>query len=343
MKQIVRIGLCGLGMLLVAQGVTRPVTGATREAPWKFAVLCDTRSNPCTDPGGGAQGVNMEALGKIATAVAAEKVDVVLVPGDVALGNGYGCTPPTPEPNSAKSQYQLWRKVMRPVYDSGARVLPVRGNHEMDRDSIMSDWSSCRKRIPVEYKLLHAYKAVFDDPYIPQNGPDAEKGLTYSLTHKNALFVGFDQITDQFQVDQEWFDRVLKKDKREHLFVFGHYPAFAVKHQDCLSCYTGARNRFWDAIGGAGGQMYFCGHDHFYDRAVIPDSKGHRIQQVLVGNGGAPFAHYSGAYTDKNVTRAKHIEDLYGYVVVTVDGASVSAKLMVLDSKSGTWRTADVF
>lgn len=89
--------------------------------------------------------------------------------------------------------------------------------------------------------------------------------------------------------------------------------------------------------------MYFCGHDHFYDRAMIPDAKGRQIQQVLVGNGGAPFTHFAGPYGDKRVAGAEHLENVYGYVVVTVDGANVSAKLMVLDVQSGAWRKADVF
>jgi hypothetical protein len=333
--------MCALGLFLIAQ--TASVDGTTGEAPWKFAVLCDTRSNPCVDPGGGAQGVNVDALAKLASAVAAEKADVVLVPGDFALGNGYACTPPTPGPNSPESQYQLWRKVMNPVYAGGAKVLPIRGNHEMDKDAVMSDWSSCRKRVPVENKLLDAYRSVFNDAYIPKNGPDNQKRLTYSLPHKNALFVGFDEIADQFQVDQKWFDKVLKTDKREHLFVFGHYPAFAVKHKDCLACYGSARDRFWNAIGSAGGRMYFCGHDHLYDRASIADAGGNQIQQVLVGNGGAPYAHAKPGYADPRVKAQEHIENVYGYVVVTVNGENASAKLMALDNQSGTWKVADEF
>ncbi|ACM21599.1 metallophosphoesterase, putative [Geotalea daltonii FRC-32] len=341
-KVLFRTGLFALSLLMVIQFTSGTPGGATKAAPWKFAVLCDNRSNPCV-PGGGVQGVNVEVLGKMAAEVAAEKVDVVLVPGDIALGNGYTCTPPTPPPNPADQQYQLWRQTMKPVYDSGAKVLPVRGNHEMDKDAVLSDWSSCRKRVPIESKLLDAYRSVFNDPYLKKISPDSQKGLTYALPHKNALFIGFDQITDQFQVDQKWFDRVLAKNKREHLFVFGHYPAFAVKHKDCLACYGAARDRFWNAIGNAGGRLYFCGHDHFYDRAIIPDAKGRLLQQVLVGNGGAPFASTTAPYADPRVEPAEHIENAYGYMVVTVDGDSVSAKLKVLDLPSGTWRNADAF
>jgi hypothetical protein len=222
-------------------------------------------------------------------------------------------------------------------------VLPIRGNHEMDRDANLADYSSCRKRVPVENRLLNAYRTVFNDSYIPKNGPDNQTMLTYSLPYKNALFVGFDQIVDQFQVDQDWFEQVLKKDKREHLFVFGHYPAFAVKHKDCLACYGKARDHFWNAVGGAGGRMYFCGHDHFYDRAAVADARGNLIQQVLIGNGGAPFTHFKGGYADARVKGQEHIENVYGYVVVTVSGDTVSAKLMVLDNQSKSWVQADGF
>jgi hypothetical protein len=341
MKRAVRLVFCVCGLLLATQVAIRPAGGTAEEASWKFVVLCDTRSNPC-DADGGVHGVNAAVLGRIAVAVAAEKPDVVLVPGDLILGNGYTCKPPQPAPDPPENQFRLWRQVLKPVYDTGARVLPLRGNHEMDRDAIMSDWSSCRKRQPVEQTILNAYRAVFNDSYIPANGPGTQKGLTYSLSHKNALFVGLDETTDQFQVDQKWFDKVLAKDKRTHLFVFGHYPAYAVKHKDCLACYGRARNRFWDAIGNAGGRLYFCGHDHFYDRAAIPDAKGHLLQQVLVGNGGAPFSSDPDGYPDPKVRREEHIENAYGYVVVSVKGREVSARLKVLDP-SGVWRNADAF
>lgn len=341
MKRFTSLTLCAIGAFLVLQVATRPADGGTKEQPWKFAVLCDTRSNPCVE-GGGVNGVNVDVLGKMAAAVAAEKVDVVLVPGDFALGNGYACTPTTPPPDPPEQQYRLWRQVMKPVYDTGAKVLPIRGNHEMDRDAIMSDWSSCRKRVPIENRLLDAYLEVFNDPYIPKNGPDKQKGLTYSLPHKNALFVGFDEIVDQFQVNQKWFEMILAKDKRTHLFTFGHYPAYAVKHKDCLACYGKARDRFWNTIGNAGGRMYFCGHDHFYDRAMITDAKGHQIRQVLVGNGGAPFSSMKSGYPDPRVKGEEHIENAYGYLVVTVNGDNVSAKLKLLDP-SGAWRNGDAF
>lgn len=342
MKAVINLGLAAVCLLVVIQVTAGIPVGATKAAPWKFAVLCDNRSNPCL-PGGGVEGVNVEVLSKIAKAVAAEKVDVVLVPGDVALGNGYACNLLTPPPNPARQQYQLWRQTMKPVYDSGAKVLPVRGNHEMDKDALLNDWSSCRKRVPVESKLLDAYRSVFNDPYLQTISPENQKGLTYALPHKNALFVGLDQLTDQFQVDQNWFDRVLAREKREHLFVFGHYPAFAVKHKDCLACYAESRDRLWNSIGNAGGRLYFCGHDHFYDRAIIPDAKGRLLQQVLVGNGGAPFASSTAPYADPRVKRVEHMEKEYGYLVVTVDGDSVSAKLKVLDAGSETWRNGDAF
>jgi hypothetical protein len=341
MKRPLRCTLWIFAALLAVQFAPSPADGVTGVKPWKFVVLGDTRSNPC-DTDGGVAGFNRDAVERLAVAVAAEKPDLVLVPGDIVLGNGYACRSPQPPPESPESQLRGWRRAMKPVYDSGARVLPVRGNHEMDRDAIMADWSSCRKRLPVERTILDAWRAVFNDPYIPVDGPPGQKGLTYAVPHKNALFVGFDQTVDQFQVEQKWFRQVLRGNRRTHLFTFGHYPAFAVKHRDSLSCYATARDRFWDAIGSAGGRIYFCGHDHFYDRSIIRDSRGRGIRQVLVGNGGAPLSRHPGGYPDPRVKGEERLDNSYGYLLVTVNGDEVTAKLKLLEP-SGGWRTGDSF
>jgi hypothetical protein len=326
---------------LLAMIVTPQAARAAAEQPWKFVVMGDTRSNPC-DADGGITGINGAVIARLAVAVAAEKPELVLVPGDMILGNGYSCKPFQTPPAPAESQFRAWRLAMKPVYDSGAKVLPVRGNHEMDKDAALSDWSSCRKRIPVEQKNLEAFRRVFNDPYLPTNGPLNQQGLTYALAHRNALFIALDQTVDQFQVDQQWFDRTLAMNKLPHLFAFGHYPAFSVKHKDSLACYGEARDRFWDAFGNGGGRLYFCGHDHFYDRATIKDRGGRTIQQVLVGNGGAPFTSFRGNYPDQRVRREQHLENSYGYLVVTVTGTEVSTRLKLLDG-GGAWQTGDAF
>lgn len=341
MKRVVTVTVC-LAALLFSLHAAISHAAPPAPTPWKFVVLCDTRSNPCKDEGGGVNGVNADIVKKIAAAVVAERPEVVLVPGDMILGNGYPCTPAVPRPDPAGKQFSYWRQLMQPVYDAGAKVLTVRGNHEMDKDAKSTDHDGCSKKTPTESTLLPAYRAFFNDPTLTASGPANQKGLTYSFPHKNALFVGMDQIVDQFEGDQKWFEQVVASNKLPHLFVFGHYPAFVVRHNDSLACFSDSRDRFWNALGRAGGRLYFCGHDHLYDRSTIPDAQGHLIQQVLVGNGGAPFVYNTGGYPDPRVRREEHIEGAYGYVVVTVNGDEVSGRLKVLDPQ-GAWRNADAF
>jgi len=308
-------------LLLLIIAALLPATGMAKDKSWNFVVLSDTRSDPCADDGKG--GVNSVILGRIARAVANEKPDLVLVAGDLVLGNAYKCAPADPY----ETQLKNWRKVMSPVYDAKIPVLPTRGNHDiLSKDYFPNE--PCRP-VTSDPTALQTWLAVFAKE-IPQNGPEGQKGLTYAYTHKNALFIGLDELTDYLSYDPSWFDAVLKAHKRRHLFVFGHFPAFGVMHQDNLSCNSATRDALWKSIGANNGRLYFCGHDHFYDRGEVTDPAGNSIRQVLVGNRGRPFYNYSGGNSDKREKHRKRLLGKPGYLVVTVNGARISAKLKTL-------------
>jgi len=316
-----------LAALLSLFSVFIPLAGATQDGPWRFAVISDTRGNPC-DPDG-KSGVNTRIVNRIATAVASEKPDVVLVPGDLVLGKSHSCGFAT----SFETQLATWREAMKPVYGAGIPVLPVRGNHEyQSKDRILLD--PCKPLAP-NPAALAAYLAVFGKD-VPQNGPDGQKGATFAYPHKNALIIGLDELFDLYSYDRAWLDAMLKANPRQHLFVFGHYPAFGVLHRDNLSCNSSSRDALWNTIGAHNGRMYFCGHDHLYDRGEVMDADGNSVQQVLVGNGGAPFYNYSGGYADKRVKPHKRVLSKPGYVVVTVDGARVSVQMKTVDQDGTT-------
>lgn len=314
-------------MVLLLFSVLIPLAGATQDGPWRFVVLSDTRSNPCAADG--KSGVNTRIVNRIATAVANEKPDLVLVPGDLVLGKAYMCGPADP----FATQLATWREAMKPVYGAGIPVLPVRGNHEyQSKDHIFFD--PCKPLAP-NPDALATYLAAFGRD-VPQNGPDRQKGATFAYPHNNALFIGLDELFDLYSYDRAWLDAMLKANPRQHLFVFGHYPAFGVKHKDNLSCNNSARDTLWNTIGSHNGRMYFCGHDHLYDRGEVMDAAGNGIQQVLVGNGGAPFYDYTRGYGDKRVKPQKRVLSKPGYVVVTVDGARVSVQMKTIDQDGTT-------
>jgi 3',5'-cyclic AMP phosphodiesterase CpdA len=315
-------------LILLIAAALLPATGLAKDKTWKFVVLSDTRSNPCDGDWKG--GVNSETLARIAAAVAREKPDLVLVPGDLVLGRTWReCGQPDP----FNTQLRNWRAAMDPVYAARIPVLPTRGNHELLSKDHFPD-EPCHTLTP-DPAALSTWLAVFGND-VPQNGPAGQKGLTYAYPHKNAIFIALDELTDHLSYDPSWLDAMLKKYKRRHLFLFGHYPAFGVMHRDNLSCNEAGRDNLWKTMDANNGRLYFCGHDHLYDRIAVTGPAGNHIRQVLTGNGGAPFYNYSGGYQDKRVKPEKRVLSKPGYVVLTVKGPRVTAKMKTLTADGVT-------
>ena len=202
-----------------------PCSPALAGVAWSFIVTGDSR--------GDDNGINAAILGELAGQIVDHSVDFVLFPGDLVTGST--------DPAVLQSQLTTWRNTMQPVYDAGIGVYPVRGNH--DEDSVL------------------AWNNVFNGPFaLPANGPADEENLTYSVAHKNALILGFDQYVTSGRVNQAWIDDQLAASSSPHVFAFGHEPAFAAQHTDCLDDYPVNRDAFWLSLEHAGARTYFAGH-----------------------------------------------------------------------------------
>ncbi|GEM_PF-2612569 len=167
---------------------------------------------------------------------------------------------------------------------------------------------------------------MFPGPYaLPANGPENEVNLTFAFTQRNALVIGLDQVLIRNRINLPWLQAQLDTTAAEHIFVFGHMPAFKVDHDDCLDDYPGERDTFWNSLAAAGARVYFCGHDHFYDHARLADSDSDSaddLHQYVVGTAGAPL-YAGGAYDGANgiwTPMLVHHEKEYGYVLVELDG-----------------------
>jgi len=307
---------------------------------WKFAVISDTQ--------GDARGrdniscINNEILESIAEDIAAEKPDLVLVSGD--LVNGWIRNGGT----EYAVQYKNWKNAMKPVYSLGIKVFAVRGNHDSGPERlVLTPLPPHLEPTPGSLDLLKkAFEKTIIEQYTPLNGPEKEMGYTYSIVHKNACFIGLDQYAEgQHAVNQKWLDRQLSENRQIHLFVFGHEPAFETDHKDNLSFYPEKRDRFWDSIGKAGGRIYFCGHDHFYNRALIPDGKGNRIWQIIGGTGGGRLRKWSGSYKEGARVKCEfHNDDLHGYILAAVDGRDVKVEWKaIVDVPARKWQILDAF
>ena len=310
-----------------------------------FGVICDTRSDASAS---GRYGVNTAAVQAVCAELTKRRAAFVLAPGDFICGNvDWYNKEGEPPANTVQYQSFLEAAGSQGVGLAGSgkscRLFPVRGNHECYHDT-----KSPKALATMWQREMGAA--------LPRNGPKGEEGLTYSFTWGNALFLGIDEyvhagasVKTGIGVNQPWVQKTLDENiGAEHLFVFGHTPAFAAHHADCLADNEGARDAFLRSLYSRGG-VYFCGHDHFYARAEVPvvASDGTAIvgyiPQVITPSG-APFLtgsrednhKWDGVYGDPRVIPSSYMDNTLGFQLVTVEGAVVTVSFMGTQDAS-TW------
>jgi len=203
-------------------------------------------------------------VAEIAQAIASEEPDLMIFCGDLQIA-------------PSLAGFQQWTNVMAPLYQAGIDVYPIRGNHEASDVAI---WTG-----------------VFS--YLPTNGPTGEVGLTYSVSNMNAVFLGMDENVNSKRVNQSWLNTQLAANTGQHIFVFGHMPAFPTGSHigSSLDAYPTDRNSFWSSLAASGVKAYFCGHEEFYDHARADNGDGNRtndVHQYIIGTSGSAFDSDSG-------------------------------------------------
>lgn len=201
---------------------------------------------------------------------------------------------------------------MQPLYAKGVKVLACRGNHDAASKDSWAVWNQ-----------------VFSGKYgMPMNGPAQEKGLTFWYEQGPVLILGLDQYQQKGEsVDQTWVDQVLATHKKPFVFAMGHEPAFMDgAHRDTMDVSPSKRDAFWNSLIRAGSRAFFCGHDHLYDHMSVVRNgtdPGPEMHQFVAGTSGAPF-YKEGAYTGNNtgwkLSRVKHLDRTYGYILVQIEG-----------------------
>jgi len=271
-------------------------------------------------------GINEGVTRAIAKAASDENASILLWTGDMTNID-------VPDEGVFEKRLRAWREMVAPS-GSKVKVWPVRGNHEVYRYPDPKNYDG--KPIP-DAKTI--WKKVFPD--LPQNEPKSDDGLSFFAVQDSALIVGLDEygyITSQpgdstdeplkrrHLVNQTWLERVLEQNPKPFTFVYGHEGAFmAGRHadDDTLAADAVARNVFWESLLKARA-IYFCGHDHFYDRMSVTrkwtDSPPVGLQ-ITAGTAGAP-GYTAGVYADSNfwkLERGAHFENVWGYLLIEVD------------------------
>jgi hypothetical protein len=163
--------------------------------------------------------------------------------------------------------------------------FPVVGNHDLPSPFI---------------DFLRAYQPDSNGllpPNIVNHGPPDCENTTYSFDYGNSHFVILnvycdtqsDKRTDGAIVDAlyNWLKDDLTKTDKEHIFVFGHEPAYTIPDEDkgivrhlddSLDKYPVTRDRFWDLLKEKDVVAYFNGHTHSYS---VTDIDG--VYQVDAG------------------------------------------------------------
>lgn len=267
---------------------------------FSFAAMCDAR--------GSYGGVNEPVLSALVNHLVTNNKDVkfLLFPGDMINGH-------KTDTNNTIKQYKKWKEVMSPVYNNPNMVWPyiwpMAGNHELQ--------NRADERI---------FRREFPDVF--NNGPDDEKGLTYSFDYNSVHFVAIntnrwdfgnpndtsdDKRDNHYVKNLNWLEKDIKAalaKGAKYIFVMGHEQPFPIGGhlRDGLpnlgpnlkmpldsvrKQFLAKRERFWKILSENKVSAYICGHEHLYGRQSI-----NGVYQILTGSAGAPVYYFNSLYGD---------------------------------------------
>ncbi|MBI2418916.1 MAG: metallophosphoesterase [Ignavibacteriales bacterium] len=259
-----------------------------------------------SDSRGTDNGVNSEVLSALVNHAVKNQPDAkfVLFPGDLVDGS-------KTDPQSTISQLNRWKEVMQPFYNNPNMVAPkiwlTVGNHEIQH---RDDEANFRKLFPE----------------ILLNGPEEEKGLTYSFDFDSCHFVFVtsdkwyygnpEDTTDdrrdwQYINNLDWLENDLisaQERGTKYTFIMTHEPVFPTGGhlRDALPnlgknftlpadtsklFHYKQRNKYWDLCKKYKVTAHICGHEHLYDRLSVDG-----IYQIVAGSSGAPLYNFNPKY-----------------------------------------------
>ena len=267
---------------------------------FKFVAMSDSR--------GKNNGVNDSVLTIIANHIVENQPDAkfIVFAGDMVDGNKNN-------PNKTFQELLHWKEVMTPIYNNPnmiwPKVWPVVGNHEIQH---REDEDNFRK--------------IFSNVY--NNGPDDEKGLSYSFDYENTHFTIVntdrwyygdpDDTTDDrrdwhYIKHLDWLENDLKSARDrgvDHIFIASHdmiYPVgghlhdglpnlgrkFQFPMDSTQTWYMNQRQGVIDILDKYDVTAHICGHEHLYGRQKV-----NKLFEIIAGSAGAPLYHFNPVYSE---------------------------------------------
>jgi len=235
-----------------------------------------------------------------------EEVKFLMFMGDMVEGSD-------DDPETTLVELLNWKKIMSPIYNNSNMVwpyiYPVIGNHEA--------------RTPEDEDN---FRSVFNNVFM--NGPDDEKGLTYSFDFLNVHFIvvdterwyygDLDDPSDDrrdwhYVRHLDWLENDLQKANERnvnHTFVFGHdvpFPIGGHLHDGLPNLGSGfkppvdslkqwhieQRDKLWQILVDNNVAAYVCGHEHIYGRQSVDG-----VYQIVAGSAGAELYEFNPTFSE---------------------------------------------
>lgn len=171
------------------------------------------------------------------------------------------------------------------VLGSDYQWYPVVGNHELPGRGVETYYGENMEWLRTVNTDING---PGNEPDIVRYGPGGCPETTYSFDYQNSHFVILNEycdltgdstasgdITDHLY---QWLEQDLLANAKEHIFVFGHEPAFPQPDLDNgrfryggsgLNKNSANRDRFWSLLHQQGVVGYFCGHTHNFSAVKI--------------------------------------------------------------------------
>ena len=262
--------------------------GTVLAEEFKFVSMADSRSN------GEPIGINKPILDKIVANAVGDEPEFVLFQGDMVLGS-------KKDLNVFKKQIDNFRAAMKPLTDRVPIYFSF-GNHE------------CTTQAHVDI-----LKKTFDNPATLSGKYNK---LAYSFDHKGSHFICLttnlpDENNNLTNEQLNWLEGDLKMSmSADHVFVFGHSPAYPVGGHigSSLDKYPAQRDKFWSLLNKYRVDAYFCGHEHLFDRQKI-----NNVFQIINGSCGAPIRTKIGRGGTENYSGS-----FFQHVLIEVSGPDVT-------------------
>ena len=267
---------------------------------FKFIGMSDSR--------GRYNGVNDSVLSKIVDHIVENQKDAkfIIFAGDMVDGN-------RKNPDKTFQELLHWKDVMTPIYNNPnmiwPKIWPVVGNHEIQH---RKDEDNFRKAFPNVYN----------------NGPDDEKGLSYSFDYGNTHFTivntdrwyyGDPKDTTDDRRDWhyikhlDWLENDLASARErgvDHIFIASHdmiYPVgghlhdglpnlgrkFKFPMDSTQTWYMNQRQQVIDILDRYDVSVHLCGHEHLYSRQKV-----NNIYEIIAGSAGAPLYNFNPVYRE---------------------------------------------